>query len=107
MAVQDRDDPASYCVLMRAKNDVDARRLTTIGNSGSKNQLPRRRRSGRHSRIVAGVRAPTRQATRNETAGERHQRSVRHLDRGMAEVITTRATAGSLTQLLAVETLLC
>jgi hypothetical protein len=41
MAVQDRDDPASYYVLMRAKNDVDARRVTTMGNRGSKNQLPR------------------------------------------------------------------
>jgi hypothetical protein len=26
---------------MRVKNDVDARRLTTMGNRGSKNQLPR------------------------------------------------------------------
>jgi hypothetical protein len=43
MGVQERDDPASYSVLMRAKNDVGAPQLTTMANS--KNKLPRAGRS--------------------------------------------------------------
>jgi hypothetical protein len=49
MRVQERDDPASHSVLMRAKNDVDAPQLTTMAKS--KNQLPR---AGRRLTKTAG-----------------------------------------------------
>ena len=58
---------SSYSVLMRAKNDVVALRVTTMGNRGSKNQLPRALVAASTKRQVPGS-APKWRARRDSNS---------------------------------------